>query len=164
MAKQKKEETTTELPMKSTAPAKDYIGAVGRRKEAVARVRLYPKVKEGFMWQEKEVKKGDIWVNGIAAEHYFAGVNGKMDYTEILRVTNALNRFAITVRVTGGGKKGQLDAMIHGIARALSAFDKDTLRPILKKKKYLTRDSRVRERRKVGTGGKARRKKQSPKR
>lgn len=164
MAK-KTQVSKTELPIKAAeTPSKDYVGAVGRRKEAVARVRLYPKVKEGFMWQEKEVKKGDIWVNGIAAEHYFAGVNGKMDYTEIFRVTNTLNRFALTVKVAGGGKKGQLDAMIHGIARALSAFDTDTLRPILKKKKYLTRDSRIRERRKVGTGGKARRKKQSPKR
>lgn len=165
MARTKKQETTTkELPIKSAKPVKDYISAIGRRKEAVARVRIYPQVKEGFVWEEKEVKKGDIWVNGIAAEHYFDGIKGAMHIAELLRVTNTVNRFAVTVKVSGGGKRGQLDAAIHGIARAMSEFDKEVLRPILKKRKYLTRDPRVRERRKVGTGGKARRQKQSPKR
>lgn len=70
----------------------------------------------------------------------------------------------MTFFVQGGGKKGQLGAIIHGLARAIEKTDKETLRPILKKAGLLTRDSRTRERRKVGTGGKARRVKQSPKR
>jgi len=70
----------------------------------------------------------------------------------------------ISVNVTGGGVMGQLDAVTHGIARALAKVDKEEFRPVLKKAGLLTRDSRIRERRKVGMGGKARRKKQSPKR
>ena len=75
-----------------------------------------------------------------------------------------MGKYYVTVKVVGGGKKGQLGATVHGIARALAKLDADTLRAPLKKAGLLTRDSRVRERRKVGTGGKARRKKQSPKR
>ncbi len=59
---------------------------------------------------------------------------------------------------------GQLDAIVLGIARVLNEYDKEKYRPVLKTKGYFTRDARIRERRKVGTGGKARRKKQSPKR
>ena len=59
---------------------------------------------------------------------------------------------------------GQLDAVVHGIARALSLLDRDAYRAILKTAGLLTRDARAKERRKVGTGGKARRAKQSPKR
>ncbi len=66
--------------------------------------------------------------------------------------------------MVGGGSKGQLGATVHGIARALSKLDTETLRPPLKKAGLLTRDPRKRERRKVGMGGKARRKRQSPKR
>lgn len=73
-------------------------------------------------------------------------------------------KFIFTIKVVGGGVNGQLDAMIHGMARALDKQDSDTYHDILKEGGYLTRDARVRERRKVGTGGKARRKKQSPKR
>jgi len=68
------------------------------------------------------------------------------------------------VKVAGGGNSGQLDAMIQGIARALSAIDTGKFRPILKTSGLLTRDARIRQRRMVGTGGKARRAKQSPKR
>ena len=64
----------------------------------------------------------------------------------------------------GGGKKGQLGAVTHGMARAFDKLDREKFRPELKKAGLLTRDSRTRERRKIGTGGKARRKKQSPKR
>ena len=74
------------------------------------------------------------------------------------------NKFAITVIVRGGGKFGQLDAMVLGIARALNQLDRDKFRPALKKQGFLTRDSITRERRIVGMGGKARRRKQSPKR
>ena len=140
---------------------KDYIFAVGRRKESVARVRLYPK--DSIMWDGVEVKKGDIFVNKKPALDYFGSASEKV-YKQPLIVTNADKRFAVTVKAAGGGKVGQLDAMVLGIARALDEFDKEKFHSILRKKGLLTRDPRVRERRKVGMGGKARRRKQSPKR
>ncbi len=140
---------------------KDYIFAVGRRKESVARVRLYQN--DNVLWGEIVINRGDIFVNKKKAMEYF-GERGVRLYKEPLRVTNTEKKFAITVLVAGGGKIGQLDAATLGIARALDKLDRDKFRPILKKKGFLTRDPRVKERRKVGMGGKARRKKQSPKR
>lgn len=148
---------------KSKNNKKSYISSVGRRREAIARVRLYPTYNESLSWGEISLKKGDILVNQKPVEEYFSGAADKAAYREPLRVTNTLNRYTFTIKVTGGGKAGQLDAVINGLARALQKAD-EKFRPILKKKGYLTRDARVRERRKVGTGGKARREKQSPKR
>lgn len=159
-----KEIKTEEKNTTKKSSKKDYIHAIGRRREAVARVRLYPNVKENLAWGEISIKKGDILVNLKPASEYFNGEKAKTMYTEPLRITNTLNRFAVTARTRGGGLNGQLDALILAISRALSLFDKDKFRPILKKRGFLTRDARARERRKVGTGGKARRAKQSPKR
>ena len=156
---------TAEEPVKNNKNAKrDYVFAVGRRREAVARVRLYATVKNGLTWNALEIKKGDIIVNQKPISEYFSGEVNRYRYTEPLRVANAQNKFTFTIQVEGGGQSGQLDAVIHGIARALSAVDADAYRKLLKEKGLLTRDARVRERRKVGTGGKARRAKQSPKR
>lgn len=143
---------------------KEYIFAVGRRKEAVARVRLYEFPRPDLSWGTVEIKKGDMLVNGKSIAQYFSGVVMRHIYTEPFRITNTQNKFTVTARVAGGGPAGQLDAFVHGVSRALSAYDPKELRSMLKKKGFLTRDSRIRERRKVGTGGKARRKKQSPKR
>jgi small subunit ribosomal protein S9 len=143
---------------------KDYTFAVGRRREAVARVRLYKTFKDGLSWSTVEVKKGDIIVNQKPISEYFAGDVNRVRYTEPLRVANAQNKFTFTIKVDGGGPAGQLDAVVHGIARALVSADPEEYRSVLKQKGFLTRDARIRERRKVGTGGKARRAKQSPKR
>lgn len=144
---------------------KEYVSAVGRRKEAVARVRLYDHVKADLVWGSEKIKKGAILVNGKPISQYFPSEIEKRLYTEPLRLTNTHQQnYAITIRVTGGGHSGQLDAVIAGIANALNKADRPKHRPILKKKGLLTRDSRIRQRRKVGTGGKSRRKKQSPKR
>ena len=144
---------------------KEYIYATGRRKEAVARVRLYQTVKSGLVWGETPVTKGEILVNEKPIAEYFSGETAKRLYTEPLRITNAHQKgFAFTIKVVGGGPAGQLQATIVGISNALNALDRDKFRAILKKKGFLTRDARVRQRRKVGTGGKARREKQSPKR
>jgi small subunit ribosomal protein S9 len=143
----------------------EYIFAVGRRKSAVARVRLHEKVKDGLVWGDIAVKKGDILVNAKPIAEYFSSEVDRHLYTEPLRITNAHQQgYAITIKVDGGGPAGQLQAAIAGIARALNKLDPEKHRPILKKKGMLTRDPRVRQRRKVGTGGKARRQKQSPKR
>lgn len=143
---------------------KDYVFAVGRRREAVARVRLYQAMKSGLTWDSLTVKKGDILVNQKPIGEYFSGDINRYRYTEPLRVANAQNKFTFTIQVEGGGKTGQLEAVIHGISRALAAVDADSYRKLLKEKGFLTRDARVRQRRMVGMGGKSRRKLQSPKR
>ncbi|HSA83693.1 MAG TPA: 30S ribosomal protein S9 [Patescibacteria group bacterium] len=144
---------------------KDYIYATGRRKTAVARVRLYEKTKEGLVWGELAIKKGDMVVNGKAIADYFGGDVNKYLYSQPLRITNvAQQNYTFTIRVVGGGPAGQLQAVVAGIANALNKLDREKHRPILKKKGLLTRDDRARQRRKVGMGGKSRRKKQSPKR
>lgn len=148
---------------KKTSDLKYYEG-VGRRKSAVARVRLYISAKEAEVTiGESKIKKGDIFVNRIPIEKYFVGKTAKKIYDEPFELTEARERFAVSVVVKGGGKSGQLGATVHGLARALERTSKE-YRSVLKKEKLLTRDARVKERRKVGTGGKARRKKQSPKR
>jgi small subunit ribosomal protein S9 len=157
---------TEETQVKKTTKTskKDYIFAVGRRKSAVARVRLYKSVKADLAWGEIPLKKGEILVNGKLISEYFGGEVAKKLYSEPLRITNTQTNFAFTIKVAGGGPAGQLEAVIAGISSALNSLDTEKYRPILKKKGYLTHDSRVRQRRKVGMGGKSRRKKQSPKR
>ena len=85
-------------------------------------------------------------------------------YQEPFRTTNTLGRFAVSITTTGGGIFGQLGAAIHGLSRALEKVDKEKFRPILKKRGLMTRDPRKKERRKAGFAGKARARKQSPKR
>ncbi|HLD01502.1 MAG TPA: 30S ribosomal protein S9 [Patescibacteria group bacterium] len=150
--------------IKQKKQKKEYTVAVGRRKESVARVRLYASVKADLKWGDVAIKKGEILVNGKPIASYFPSQIQHLSYTEPLRVTNSQNKYAFTIRVVGGGMVGQLDATVAAIANVLAKFDSENYRPILKSKGFLTRDSRIRERRKVGMGGKARRKKQSPKR
>lgn len=130
---------------------KDYIYAVGRRRESSARVRLH---------------KGDGQniVNDQPIGQYFPGVIARGSWMKPFELTETTGKYYITVRVVGGGKNGQLGAVVLGTARTLEKLNTEKFRPALKKAGLLTRDDRTRERRKVGTGGKARRKKQSPKR
>ena len=160
----KKASSEDEIEIKKENTQQKYIHAVGRRKEAVARVRLYPNAKNGFAWGDQKAKKGDVFVNELLIEKYFSGEIAKVKYTEPFQVTNTLKRYMLTIRVEGGGLSGQLDAVILGISRALAKLDSEKYRSVLRKKGFLTRDARIRERRKVGMGGKARRKRQSPKR
>ncbi len=134
-----------------------YYEAVGRRKSAVARVRLYVVDKSGSVSVDGvNIKKGELVINKKSR---------KEDSLKVpLKLTENEGRFAISVLVKGGGKRGQLDAVVHGLSRAIEKVDKDQYRNTLKKAGLLKRDSRVKERRKVGRGGKARRQKQSPKR
>lgn len=136
-----------------------YIHAVGRRKTGVARVRLYLKT-------AKTTPKlaSQMVVNDQPIEAYFTGEAAKRRYEEPLRTTDSLDKFVATIKVEGGGKTGQLEAVMHGLARAIDKADREAYHSLLKKKGLLTRDPRTRERRKVGMGGKARRRKQSPKR
>ncbi|PIV09470.1 30S ribosomal protein S9 [Candidatus Roizmanbacteria bacterium CG02_land_8_20_14_3_00_36_15] len=148
-----------------------YYQAIGRRKEAVARVRLYlvgsnktASIKNPMTGSSLKISQGEIYVNGKLISQLFPRQIDKARYLVPLKITNNEDRFAISILVQGGGKNGQLEAIIHGLARAIEKVDHDQYRPTLKKHGLLTRDPRVRERRKVGMGGKARRKKQSPKR
>lgn len=141
-----------------------YYEAIGRRKSSSAIVRLYitGKQKEVTIGDLK-IKAGQTFINHKPAEEYFPKETYQNEFLTPLKLTNNLDHFAISAKITGGGKMGQLDAFIHGLSRAIELSDA-TLRPHLKKQGLLTRDARVKEKRKVGTGGKARRQKQSPKR
>ena len=129
----------------------NYTYAVGRRKSASARVRLFK-------------GKGVNTVNGKPFKEYFPKKTDEVVLKKPFQVVDASDIYYVTVKVVGGGKIGQLDAVAHGIARVLAKENKENFRTPLKKAGLLTRDPRVRERRKPGTGGKARRQKQSPKR
>lgn len=135
------------------SPKISYYEAVGRRKESTARVRLHI-----------DSSAKEFIVNGRPVEKYFPGEVAKKMYLEPFRTTNTIGRFSVTVKVEGGGLAGQLGAVIHGLSRALIKVDLEKFRPILKKRGFLTRDPRAKERRKAGFAGKARAKKQSPKR
>ena len=141
-----------------------YYEAVGRRKEASARARLHVVAEQPVSIHGVQVAKGDMIVNGRPAEVYFPGEVYKKMYSEPFRTTNTIGRFAVSIQVTGGGLGGQLGAVIHALSRALEKVDKEKFRPILKKRGFMTRDARTRERRKAGKAGKARAGKQSPKR
>lgn len=145
-----------------TKAVKNYIHAVGRRREAIARVRLYASGKVEM--PGLEIKKGDIVVNDMLVSDYFKFKALAPAYNKFLLDSGVAGKFIFTVKVVGGGLTGQLDALILGMARALDKLDKDSYHSILREKGYLTRDPRTRERRKVGNAGKARRKKSSPKR
>ena len=150
-------ETVKKTTSKTTSKA-NYTYAVGRRKTANARVRLYKSASvPGFDGVQ-------MIVNGKPAEQYFPGETAKAAYRKPFIITETLTKMSASVVVAGSGKMGQLDATVHGIARSLSALDKEAFRSILKSAGLLTRDSRTRQRRMIGTGGKARRTKQSPKR
>ena len=134
---------------KTTITEKKFYLAVGRRKTAVARVRLYP-------------GKGDFTVNGKPVTEYFKGPYASYVFNQIFKVTNTVGKFSVTVLVTGSGPTGQLGAVSLGIARALCEFDPN-LRVDLRKNGFTTRDPRMKERKKPGLPG-ARKKKSSPKR
>lgn len=128
-----------------------FTSAVGRRKEAIARVRLF---------------KGHspILINDKPISEYFRGQVFQKLYQRPFELTNTLGQYSATIKVLGGGSKSQLDAVVHGISKALHLEDKDNFHTPLKKAGFLTRDARVRERRKYGHAHSARSMKQSPKR
>ena len=115
-----------------------YI-ATGRRKRSRARVRL---------------KKGDgkFAVNGRTLEEYFARETSTMIIKQPFEATETLGKFDVFANVSGGGTTGQAGALRHGIARALLAYDPD-LTPALRKGGFLTRDPRMKERKKYGQKG-----------
>ncbi|HHW18352.1 MAG TPA: 30S ribosomal protein S9 [Firmicutes bacterium] len=114
----------------------EAIFATGRRKNAVARVRLFPGT-------------GKITVNDKDLSSYFANQVLEQEVIAPFRVTETEGKFDVVVKVAGGGLSGQAGACRHGVARALLKFD-ENLRAPLKKAGFLTRDPRMKERRKYG--------------
>lgn len=134
----------------TTVKAPQYIFAIGRRRTAVSRIRLFK-------------GKGESTVNGLAIDKYFPGLVSKKLYGEPMLICSVVDKYYFTAKVFGSGKTSQLTAVIHGLSRALVKVNPE-FKPLLRQKDFMTRDPRERQRRMIGTGGKARRKKQSPKR
>lgn len=141
----------TNMKTKLKVKQQKYVFAVGRRKTATAKVRLYK-------------GKGEILVNDKSIGEYFPGEVVKVEYLKPFVATDTVGKFYATIKVEGSGKNGQLEAVVHGLARALDKENKNLYHLPLKKAGLLTRDPRAKERRKPGQMGKARKKKQSPKR
>lgn len=114
-----------------------FIPALGKRKTAVAQVRLY------------QNGKGIIMINQQKVNQYFFVVLLRNIVNQPLKLTGHLRDLNISILVRGGGKKAQAEAVRHGIVRALVKFDKE-LRPSLKAKGWMTRDARKKERKKPG--------------
>ena len=118
--------------------APEHLGT-GRRKTAIARVRLSPGT-------------GKITVNGRAFDNYFPSEEMRGQIVQPMTITGTADKLDAHVNVRGGGPNGQVGAVRHGIARALLTVDVN-LRPILKAEGFLTRDPRMRERKKYGQPG-----------
>ena len=116
-----------------TAPG----AGLGRRKEAVARVRLVP-------------RSGKWTINGRTLEDYFPNKLHQQDVNQPFKLLELEGAYDVIARINGGGPSGQAGALRLGIARALNEIDRENNRPALKKAGYLTRDARVIERKKAG--------------
>ena len=119
--------------------AKPYFYGTGRRKKSVARVRLYPGT-------------GVITINGRDISDYFGLETMKLIVNQPFGVIDTVGKFDVVVNVNGGGFSGQAGAIRHGVARALLSAD-ETYKPLLKKAGFLTRDPRMKERKKYGLKG-----------
>ena len=118
-----------------TTPA--YYYGTGRRKTAIARVRLLP-------------GEGEVVVNGRSLEQHFGNAVSESELRMPFRVTGTEGRYNAMIKVEGGGVTGQAGAIRHGIARALLEVDEDTFRTPLRQAGLLTRDPRMKERKKYG--------------
>lgn len=117
---------------------KTYYGT-GKRKTAIARVWLKP-------------GEGEVIINKRPSDQYFGRETAKMVIQQPFELTSTQNQFDLDANVRGGGMSGQADAIKHGITKALLQYD-GKLRDILKKEGFLTRDSRIKERKKYGKRG-----------
>lgn len=133
--------TTESAPVAETKAPRAVLNvpgaAVGRRKQAIARVRLIP-------------GSGTITVNGRELSHYFPNKLHQQLINDPFKVLDLLGSYDVIARITGGGPSGQAGALRLGIARALNEIDRENNRPELKKAGFLSRDARVIERKKAG--------------
>ena len=136
--------------VKKATASNTYTYAIGRRKAAIATVKLFS-------------GKGDFIVNKMPADKYFPGKTAQIAYDRPFVTTDTVGKYHFQSKITGGGKAGQVEALSLALCRALVKIN-ESFKAIIKPTGLLTVDSRVKERRMVGTGGKSRRQKQSPKR
>jgi len=127
-----------------------YTRSIGRRKSAIASLKLF-------------AGKGESTINGLALDKYFPTKTEKIVYDKPFEITKNLGKYYFQAKILGGGKTGQVQALSLAISRALVKIN-ETFKSDLRAQGLLTVDSRIKERRMVGTGGKSRRQKQSPKR
>jgi len=118
----------------------EQVYATGKRKTAVARV-----------WLRRG--KGRFSINNMTLEDYFNRETQRMIVKQPMRLTKNLNDYDVIATVKGSGKSAQADAVKHGISKALILFDKENNRPVLKSAGFLTRDARIKERKKYGQRG-----------
>ncbi len=123
--------------MNATKTQNKYFEAVGRRKTAVARVRIFP------------AKESKYEINGKTLEQYFPTDFMKHSASEAFKTSGISQKFHVTAKLSGGGISAQSEALRHGIARALTVYDLE-LRGKMKKAGFLKRDARAKERRKFG--------------
>lgn len=136
------ESYSTETPAEAATKAPRAIlnvpgAAVGRRKQAIARVRIVP-------------GSGKIVVNGRELDDYFPNKLHQQLINDPFKVLDLLGSYDVIARITGGGPSGQAGALRLGIARSLNQIDEENNRPTLKKAGFLNRDARVKERKKAG--------------
>ncbi len=129
--------------MQQQADQQYYYGT-GKRKTAIARVRLYAGAGPASPGPASRIQ-----VNGKPLEEAFPWASWQAAVQEPLRATDSLDRFSVVVKVIGGGVSAQSQAVRHGIARALVVYD-ETFKPTLRKHGLLTRDSRIKESKKYG--------------
>ena len=133
--------TTESAPVETAAAPRPVLSvpgaAVGRRKQAIARVRLIP-------------GSGTITVNGRTLEDYFPNTLHQQLINDPFTVLDLAGGYDVIARISGGGPSGQAGALRLGIARALNEIDAENNRPTLKKAGFLSRDARVKERKKAG--------------
>lgn len=141
----KTETVAEEKQEKNGNGSEKYFEAVGRRKESIAQVRLFTRKSSDPVQEDKAL----ITINKKNYTDYFSDKNLHSIVESPLKKLKSLNRFKATVKVSGGGLAGQADAIKHGLARTLILFDAN-FRKKLRKSGFLTRDSRVKERRKYG--------------
>ncbi len=142
---------TTPVKKGLLAMPKDYFSAVGRRKTAIARVRIWP-------------GKQELTINGKPLSTYFKGETIKKMIHSPFVIADVLGQYTGSIKVAGSGIMSQAEAIMHGIGRALVKADSEKYKKLMRDKGFLTRDPRMKETRKAGQGGRARAKKQSPKR
>lgn len=141
MQKNRNKKVTKRKPAAKAEPARQkperFLEAVGRRKTSTARVRIYPKT------------AGDFFINNKPLAGYFPAPELQQVASAALRAADVFGKFQVSAMVRGGGVASQAEAVRHGIARTLVIFNPE-LRKILKKAGFLTRDPRMRERKKFG--------------
>ena len=121
-----------------------YYYGTGKRKRAIAKVRLYPNLSP-----DRVGLAGQVQVNGKPLEEAFPWPAWQSTVRQPMRVTDSMSRFTVVAKVQGGGVSAQAEAVRHGISRALAVYD-ETLKTTLRRYGLLTRDSRIKESKKYG--------------